>query len=121
MSKKKSITIPLIGWLARSKLMGYELFPEKPELREEKGDLQWRMLGDFTTGNRGIYAHLGGSHVPMSSSLYLAVGKTRRVKLELIMSTRTQKRVDEVETTKLEDSVEPSEEKVTIGKMTRKQ
>ncbi len=121
MSKQESITIQLEGWLARSKLMGYELFSEKPELRNFDGDLQWRMLGDFTTGKRGLYVHLGASHVPLCSSLHLAKEKVRRVKLELIMSTRKLTKVDNVETTQLEDTTMPSEEKATIGKMTRKQ
>lgn len=119
MANKKYITIPLEGWLARSKLMGYELFSEKPELRNEDGSLQWRILEGFTTENRGLYVHLGSSHISMDSSVHLGNEKVRRVKLELTISTRKRKKVDEVETAQPEGSTMLSEEKATIGKMTR--
>lgn len=119
MASKKSVTIPLEGWLARSKLMGYELFSEKPELRDEDGSLQWRILEGFITGNRGLYIRLGASHISMDSSIHLGNEKVRRVKLELTMSVRKRKKVDEVETAQLEGTFVLSEEKATIGKMTR--
>lgn len=118
MGKKEAVTIILEGWLARSTLMGYELFAEKPELRPEEHDKQWRMLADFRTGKRGLYAHLGHTAIPIGSSLHVGVNKVKRVKLTIELSTRARKVivVDEVETA----NQPMRKEKTTIGRMSKR-